>query len=56
MKDIPIGENQQDEEKIVLTNPQKIQNKKIYFEAEWTQVKIGYDEATGVGFVQLIKE
>ncbi|MCX6822591.1 MAG: hypothetical protein NTX91_01150 [candidate division SR1 bacterium] len=33
-----------------------LNNKKIYFDAEGTQVKIGYDEETGVGFVQLIKE
>ena len=38
------------------TEKPNLNNKKIYFEAEWTQVKIGYDEETGVGFVQLINE
>ncbi|MCX6824138.1 MAG: hypothetical protein NT085_03340 [candidate division SR1 bacterium] len=38
------------------TDKPTLNNKKIYFDAEGTQVKIGYDEATGVGFIQLIKE
>lgn len=40
----------------VIINPakQKINNKKIYFDSDGTEIKIGYDEKTGVGFVELI--
>jgi len=49
--------NQNDEIHIISdTEKPNLNNKKIYFDAEWTQVKIGYDEETGVGFVQLINE
>ena len=54
-KNIQRDEN---DEVAIISDPNKptLNNKKIYFDAEWTQVKIGYDEVTGVGFVQLIRE
>ncbi len=35
---------------------QNLKNKKIYFDSDGTEVKIGYDEETGTGFVELITE
>jgi hypothetical protein len=35
---------------------QNIANKKIYFDADWTEIKIGYDDQTGVGFVEIISD
>lgn len=35
---------------------QKISNKKIYFDTDGTEIKIGYDEQAGVGFVEIISE
>ena len=29
-------------------------NKKIYFDSEWSEIKIGYEDETGVGFVEII--
>lgn len=46
-----------DENTVSLNSPkQKIPNKKIYFDSDGTEVKIGYDEETGTGFVELITE
>jgi len=46
------------EEKIILHNSpkQKLNNKKIYFDSDGTEVKIWYDNETGVGFVEIISE
>ncbi len=42
-------------EQIVLYTPkQDLRNKKIYFDANGTEVKIWYDDETGVGFVEII--
>lgn len=42
-------------EQIVLYTPkQDLRNKKIYFDADGTEVKIGYDNETGVGFVEIV--
>ncbi|MFA6256655.1 MAG: hypothetical protein WC606_05795 [Candidatus Absconditabacterales bacterium] len=41
------------EEKITLQN---LKNKKIYFDTDGTEIKIGYDEKTGIGFVEIIAE
>ncbi|MEI6774603.1 MAG: hypothetical protein WCL18_07650 [bacterium] len=35
---------------------QNIKNKKIYFDSNGTEIKIGYDDETGIGFVELISE
>jgi len=35
---------------------QNISNKKIYFDSDGTEIKIGYDEQTGIGFVEIISE
>lgn len=46
-----------DEKTVSLDAPKKnLKNKKIYFDADGTEVKIGYDEETGTGFVELITE
>jgi len=45
------------DKKIVLdNNKQNISNKKIYFDSDGTEIKIGYDEKTGIGFVEIISE
>ncbi|AHB41854.1 hypothetical protein P148_SR1C00001G1076 [candidate division SR1 bacterium RAAC1_SR1_1] len=45
------------EEKIVLdTKTQSLKNKKIYFDSDGTEVKIGYDDETGIGFVEIISD
>jgi hypothetical protein len=55
-----ISSNSKDSElisdkKIVLNeNKQNIKNKKIYFNSDGTEIKIGYDDETGVGFVEII--
>lgn len=41
---------------IFTTNKQKITNKKIYFDVDGTEIKIGYDDQTGVGFVEIVSE
>jgi len=41
-------------EVILNSKKQKISNKKIYFDSDGTEIKIGYDEKTGVGFVEII--
>ena len=56
IQDMTDTRSQSTEEQIALSDKQNLQNKKIYFDADGTQVKIGYDEETGVGFVQLITE
>ena len=38
------------------TKKQHLANKKIYFDADGTEIKIGYDDQTGVGFVEIIAE
>ena len=40
----------------IETQKQNLNNKKIYFDSDGTEIKIGYDEQTGVGFVEIIKE
>lgn len=55
-KNISTGDEIQYDEEITFSNQQKLQNKKIYFDADNTQVNIGYDAETWVGFVQLTKE
>lgn len=35
---------------------QNLKNKKIYFDSDGTEIKIGYDDETGTGFVELITE
>lgn len=35
---------------------QTLNNKKIYFNSEWTEIKIGYDENTSIWFVEIISE
>ena len=45
------------QEKITLdTNQQNLKNKKIYFDSDGTQIKIGYDDTTGIGFVEITSE
>ncbi len=39
---------------ILTTSKQKLKNKRIYFDSEWTHIEIGYDDVTGVGFVEII--
>ncbi|MCX6824958.1 MAG: hypothetical protein NTY80_01925 [candidate division SR1 bacterium] len=47
--------NSGDSKKIVVRDiKQNINNKKIYFDSDGTEIKIGYDEETGVGFVEII--
>ena len=36
------------------TQIQNLKNKKIYFDADGTEIKIGYEEQTGAGFVEII--
>jgi len=46
-----------DEKAVSLDVPkQNLKNKKIYFDSDGTEIKIGYDEQTGVGFVEIISE
>jgi hypothetical protein len=43
------------EEQLTIDIPkQKFKNKKIYFDSDGTEIKIGYDEKTGIGFVEVI--
>lgn len=42
------------EEKISFSQIQTLKNKKIYFDSNGTEIKIGYDEQTGIGFVEII--
>ena len=45
------------EEKIILDiRSQSLKNKKIYFDSDWTEVKIGYNEETWIGFVEIISD
>ena len=41
---------------IVSTHQQNIVNKKIYFDSDGTEVKIWYDDETGIGFVEIISK
>jgi hypothetical protein len=42
------------ENEIILTTPkQKLKNKKIYFDSDGTHIEIGYDDETGVGFIEI---
>ncbi len=34
----------------------RYKNKKIYFNSDGTEIKIGYDDETGVGFVEIVSE
>ncbi len=44
-----------DEKTVSLNVPkQNLKNKKIYFDSDGTEIKIGYDKETGVGFVEII--
>ena len=45
-KNISTGDEIQYDEEITFSNQQKLQNKKIYFDADNTQVNIGYDAET----------
>jgi hypothetical protein len=55
MKNILPQTHQDAEKKVILyKNRQNISNKKIYFDSDGTEIKIGYDEQTGVGFVEII--
>lgn len=45
------------EEKIILdTKTQCLKNKKIYFDSDWTEIKIGYDEEKWIGFVEIVSD
>lgn len=45
------------DQKIELDNhKQNLKNKKIYFDSDGTEIKIGYDEQTWVGFVEIISD
>ncbi len=47
--------NKNSEEKITLdSTKQNISNKKIYFDSDGTEIKIGYDDQIGVGFIEII--
>ncbi len=41
---------------IIDNKKQNLKNKKIYFDSDWTEVKIGYDEETWIGFVEIISD
>ncbi|MEI7918955.1 MAG: hypothetical protein WCH65_01745 [bacterium] len=55
-KNITARDKIKNEENIVFSNQQTLKNKKIYFDSDGTEIKIGYDEQTGVGFVEIISE
>ena len=38
----------------INTPKQNLNNKKIYFNSDGTEIKIGYNDETGVGFVEII--
>ena len=40
----------------INTPKQKLNNKKIYFNSDGTEIKIGYDDETGVGFVEIVSD
>jgi hypothetical protein len=42
------------EKMVVNIVKQNISNKKIYFDADGTEIKIGYDDETGTGFIEII--
>ncbi|EKD25095.1 MAG: hypothetical protein ACD_80C00118G0004 [uncultured bacterium (gcode 4)] len=50
----PPGEEIYQEKIHLHTNKQNLNNKKIYFDSDGTEIKIWYDEETGVGFVEII--
>lgn len=55
MKIISPSSDKSPKENIVFrTDKQNISNKKIYFDSDGTEIKIGYDEKTGIGFVEII--
>ncbi|MEI7557555.1 MAG: hypothetical protein WCJ45_01575 [bacterium] len=54
MEDAPYKEEKKKHEKIIFPDKNTIQNKKIYFDADGTEIKIGYDNETGAGFVEII--
>jgi hypothetical protein len=55
MKKSPQPIDTTSEEKIILhTNKKNLNNKKIYFDSNGTHIEIGYDDETGVGFVEII--
>ncbi len=53
---VPSTHTMPENEIILNSTKQKISNKKIYFDSDGTEIKIGYDEKTGIGFVELISE
>ena len=52
----PSKDSTPEKEIILNSTKQKISRKKIYFDSDGTEIKIGYDEKTGIGFVELISE
>ncbi len=57
MNNISLSNKKISEEKIIIDNThQKIANKKIYFDSDKTEIKIGYNEEIGIGFVEFISE
>jgi hypothetical protein len=45
------------QEKVTLdTKKQNLKHKKIYFDSDGTEIKIGYDDETGIGFVEIISD
>ena len=51
-----IPEKNNDSNIHLYSEQQNLKNKKIYFDSNGTEIKIGYDDETGIGFVELISE
>ena len=55
MKIVSPSKDIMPEKEIILNSTkQNISNKKIYFDSDGTEIKIGYDEKTGIGFIEII--
>ncbi len=51
-----LSENEINSNKNRELKTKKRVNKKIYFDSDGTEIKIGYDDETGVGFVEILSE
>jgi len=56
MNDTHTSPDREDNKISFTTKKQNLKNKKIYFDSDGTEIKIGYDDETGLGFVEIVSE
>jgi len=56
MKKQELSESDSINKLVISWKKQNLKNKKIYFDSDWTEVRIGYDQETWIGFVEIISD